>query len=162
MAIHRFKCSPELNQLIIQFAEKHKFDDSELLDLQFQEWRNSPAVQSVVDNEKNFLVRHHYETDIDVKIFKSIKYYYIKKFLKPEEKTEKKTRKHQLLPKDLKEKIQQDLEKRFVETPLFKPSVAFEEFDLSGYEIPRETIKKCYKNQYYQLKHKKYASKIDA
>ena len=162
MAIHRFKCSAELNQAIIQFSDVHKFDDSELLDTQFQTWLTSPAIQTIVENEKNYLSRHHYETDIEVKIFKSIKYYYIKKLLKPEEKSEKKPRKHNLLPKELKTAIQVDLEKRFAETPLFKPSDSFMLFDRTGYDLPESTIKKCYKNQYYQLKHKKYAPNVDA
>lgn len=162
MAIHRFKCSVELNQAIIQFSNMHKFDDSDLLDIQFKEWRNSPAIHSIVESEKNFLSRHHYETDIDVKIFKSIKYYYIKKFLKPEVVKEKKARNHQLVPKELKEAIQADLEKRFTESSTFKPSDTFERFDISGYSIPPESIKKCYKNQYYQMKQKKYAPTLDA
>ena len=155
MAIHRFNCSTEMNQAIIQFAEKHKFDDNDLLDTQFQEWLNSPTIIAIVENEKNYLSRHNYETDIEVKIFKSIKYYYI-------EKPEKKPRKHNLLPKELKSAIQADLEKRFEDTPLFKPSDSFALFDRSAYDLPEETVKKCYKNQYYQMKHKKYASSVDA
>ena len=151
-----------MNQAIIQFAEMHKFDDNALLEIQFQTWLNTPSLQSILENEKNYLARYHYETDIEVKIFKSIKYYYIKKFLKPEEKPEKKPRKHQLLPKELKVAIQADLEKRFKETPLFKPSESFVLFDYSGYDLPETTVKKCYKNQYYQMKHKKYASNVDA
>ena len=162
MAIHRFKCSTELNQAIIHFSNMHKFDDSDLLDVQFKEWLNSPTIHSIVENEKNFLSRHHYETDIEVKIFKSIKYYYIKKFLKPEVVKEKKSRNHQLVPKELKEAIQADLEKRFVASPTFKPSDTFVLFDVSAYSIPLESIKKCYKNQYYQMKQKKYAPTVDA
>ncbi len=164
MAIHRFKCSPQLNQAIIHFSEMHKFDDSELLDTQFQTWLNSPAIQTIVEEEKNFLSRHQYETDIEVKIFKSIKYYYIKKFLKPgtETKETETKRKHVTLPKELKIAIQADLEKRFTETPLFKPSETFALFDISAYDIPEMTLKKCYKNQYYQMKHKKYVSSVDA
>lgn len=162
MAIHRFKCSTDMNQEIIRFAELHKYDDNDLLDIQFQTWLQSPTIQTIVENEKNYLSRHHYETNIEVKIFKSIKYYYIKKFLKPEETTEKKPRNHQFLPKELKAAIQADLEKWFTETPLFKPSDSFAVFDRSGYDFPESTIKKCYKNQYYQLKHKKYAPNVDA
>ena len=162
MAIHRFKCSLELNQAIIHFSNMHKFDDSELLDVQFKEWMNSPTIHAIVETEKNFLTRHQYETDIEVKIFKSIKYYYIKKFLKPEVVKEKRPRNHQLVPKELKEAIQADLEKRFTESPTFKPSDTFEKFDVSAYSIPPEAIKKCYKNQYYQMKQKKYASTVDA
>jgi len=170
MAIHRFKCSKELNAAIIQFSDKHKFDDGELLEVQFAKWLESPSIQTIVENEKSFLLRHHYETDIEVKIFKSIKYYYIKKFLKPEEKTttltetEKRHRPHVLLPTELKEAIQADLKKHFLETPHFKPSDTFATFtfDSSDYSFPEEVVKKCYKNQYYQMKHKKYVSTVDA
>jgi hypothetical protein len=162
MAIHRFKCSTELNQAIIHFAEMHKFDDNDLLDIQFLEWMNSPKIQVIVENEKSFLTRHHYETDIDIKIFKSIKYYYIKKFQKPEVVKEKRPRQHQVLSKELKEAIQADLEKHFTETPSFKPSDTFPLFDHSAYTDPEALIKKCYKNQYYQMKQKKYAPTVDA
>jgi hypothetical protein len=164
MAIHRFKCSKELNEAIIQFSDKHKFDDGELLEVQFAQWMETLAIKAIVENEKNYLARHNYETDIDVKIFKSIKYYYIKKFLKPEEKleTEKKQRQHVLLPTELKEAIQADLKKHFLESPLFKPSDTFASFDISAYDFPAAVIKKCYKNQYYQMKHKKYVSSVDA
>ncbi len=162
MAIHRFKCSAELNDAIIQFAQKHKFDDSENLDAQFTEWMSSPTIEAIVENEKAFLTRHHYETDISVKIFKSIKYYYIKKFTKPEEKKEAVARKHHMLPKALKTAIQEDLEKRFAESPTFKPSDTFLLFDTTGYDFPVHTLKKCYKNQYYQLKYKKYAATVNA
>lgn len=162
MAIHRFKCSAELNDAIIQFAQKHKYDEGELLDTQFMEWMSTPTIEAIVENEKAFLERHQYETDISVKIFKSIKYYYIKKFAKPEEKKEPAPRKHHLLPKALKTAIQEDLEKRFAETPSFKPSDTFLLFDSTGYDFPVQTLKKCYKNQYYQLKYKKYAATVNA
>jgi len=162
MAIHRFKCSKELNEAIIQFSDKHKFDDGELLEVQFSKWLESPVIQSIVENEKCYLLRHQYETDIEVKIFKSIKYYYIKKFLKPEEKKEKRPRQHIVLPTELKEAIQTDLKKHFQESPLFKPSDTFASFDASDYDFPEAVIKKCYKNQYYQMKHKKYVSSVDA
>jgi hypothetical protein len=162
MAIHRFKCSKELNEAIIHFSEKHKFDDGELLEIQFAQWLESPSIKAIVDNEKNYLLRHQYETDIEVKIFKSIKYYYIKKFLKPEEKKEKKPRQHILLPTELKEAIQADLNKHFMESPLFKPSDTFASFDRSAYSLSETVVKKCYKNQYYQMKHKKYVPNVDA
>lgn len=161
MAIHRFKCSSGLNQAIINFSEKHKFDDGDNLEVQFKEWMNTLAISEIVDNEKAFLLRHHYETDIEVKIFKSIKYYYIKKFLKPEEEKEKKPRKHKSVPPELKLAIQADLEKRFLESPTFKPSEAFATFDGSNYDVPQDTVKKCYKNQYYQMKHKKYVATVE-
>jgi hypothetical protein len=162
MAIHRFKCSKELNEAIIQFSEKHKFDDGDLLETQFAQWLDTPSIKAIVEDEKNYLLRHQYETDIEVKIFKSIKYYYIKKFLKPEEKKEKKPRQHILLPTELKEAIQADLKKHFLESPQFKPSDTSASFDVSTYSFSEDVIKKCYKNQYYQMKHKKYVATVDA
>jgi len=162
MMIHRFKCSSELNDKIMEFSEIHKYDDKDTLIQKFSDWIDTPEMKNILEKESNFLQRFDYDTPINVKIFKSIKYYYIKKFLKPEEKTEKKPRNHQFLPKELKIAIQADLEKWFTESPLFKPSDSFAVFDRSGYDFPESTIKKCYKNQYYQLKHKKYASNVDA
>ena len=165
MSIHRFKCSKELNDEIIQFAQIHKFDTKETLTEQWETWMKTDKIVEIVENEKSYLQRHHYNSEIDVKIFKSIKYYYIKKFLKPEKKekdTEKKPRQHLLLPTELKEAIQADLNKHFLETPLFKPSDTFASFDISAYNFPEGVIKKCYKNQYYQMKHKKYAPTVDA
>jgi hypothetical protein len=48
----------------------------------------------------------------------------------------------------------------FLRDPTFKPSRLF---DLADYpdDIPEAALKKAFNNQYYQMKHKKYALTID-
>jgi hypothetical protein len=36
--IHRFKCSSELNDKIMEFSDIHKFDDKDTLIQKFNEW----------------------------------------------------------------------------------------------------------------------------
>ncbi len=169
MSIHRFKCSKELNDEIIHFAQIHKFDTNETLEEQWNTWMKSEKMMEIVENEKSYLQRNHYPSQIDVKIFKSIKYYYIKKFLKPQEKNEEEhvPRLVMRLPVELKNKIQEDIIRNFEQDPAFKPSDTYEAFKLTLspetlQTVTESSIKKCYKNQYYQLKHKKYAATLNA
>jgi hypothetical protein len=163
MAIHRFKCSKELNDKIIQFSETHKFDTNDTLKEQVESWMKTDEMIDIIENEKTYLQRYDYSLNIDVKIFKSIKYYYIKKFLKSQEKKEYIPRIVTRLPIDIKHAIQADIIKNFEIDISFKPSETFETFKGSLNIIENESaIKKCYKNQYYQVKHKKYASTLNA
>ena len=125
MKIHRFKCSPELNQEIMNFSEIHKFDIDETLLEQFEGWLEQH--KDLVTREAEFLRRHEYEDPIETKIFKSIKYYYIKKFTKEPEKKKVKKKAQKIDPQMMQLKKNDD--------PL---------------------IKKSYKNQYYQMKNKLY------
>ncbi len=175
IAIHRFKCSKELNDAIIKFSQIHLHDENKTLKEQYDEWLKKEDIAQLVDDENNFLRRHNYDTSsINVKIFKSIKYYYIKKFMKEigkEQKTENKEIKEdneklnkrliKRLPIELKELIKTDLEKHFEESPKFKPADTYLLFKHNFKDISEETIRKCYKNQYYQMKHKKYADTLN-
>ena len=161
MMIHRFKCSSELNNKIMEFSDIHKFDDKDTLIQKFNEWMETKEMRDIIEKESNFLRRFDYDTPIDVKIFKSIKYYYIKKFLKPEPKKEVIERVVQRLPKELKESIQKDLEAHFQKDPGFRPALTFKDFDYDK-TISESTVKKCYNNQYYQIKHKKYDATLNA
>lgn len=166
MSIHRFKCSKELNDEIIQFAQIHKFDSNETLKEQYETWLKTDKMIEIIENEKSYLERNHYNTHIHVKIFKSIKYYYIKLFLQPEEKKVPVPRIVNRLPIELKNQIQNDIIKNFELDVSFKPSDTYEVFKQTlspeiQENISESAIKKCYKNQYYQLKHKKYASTLN-
>ncbi len=174
ITIHRFKCSKELNDEIIKFSQIHLNDETKTLKEQYEEWLKKEDIAQLVDNENNFLRRHNYDTSsINVKIFKSIKYYYIKKFMKDngkqqdteKEKTEDKEKLNKRLikrlPTELKQMIKEDLEKYFKESPKFKPADTYLLFKHSFKDISEETIRKCYKNQYYQMKHKKYADSLN-
>ena len=146
MKIHRFKCSPELNQEIMNFSEIHKFDIDETLDEHFKDWMEKH--KDLIEREEDFLKRHEYEDDIESKIFKSIKYYYIKKFTeKPENKQPKKKEIHKI-DADVMQAIKNDLIRNFEIDADFKPSITYELFKTSDDPL----IKKSYKNQYYQMK----------
>jgi len=149
MKIHRFKCSSELNQEIMNFSEIHKFDIDETLQEHFALWLEEN--KDLITRESEFLKRHEYDDPIETKIFKSIKYYYIKKFTRePEKKKEKK--KAEKIDPAIMQLIKTDLEQQFQTNPNFKPSETYEKFKRNDDPF----IKKSYKNQYYQMKNKIY------
>jgi hypothetical protein len=92
-----------------------------------------------------------------MKIFKSIKYYYIKKFLEDEPAKEKKEKKKPTyFPKEFLAKINADIEHNFQTNRSFKPADTYKLF-LENHDLPDSgSVKKCYKNIYYQIKNKKY------
>jgi len=157
MAIHRFKCSDELNKEIMEFADIHKFDSKENLIEQFDSWIKENLIVQLIQKEEEFLKTNSYDGDIHMKIFKSIKYYYIKKFLDQNEtEKEKKKRKPTYFPKDFLAKINADIDHNFQTNRSFKPADTYKIF-LENHDLQdSESIKKCYKNIYYQIKNKKY------
>jgi hypothetical protein len=149
MKIHRFKCSAELNQEIMNFSQIHKFDIDETLLEHFKSWCEEQA--DLITREEEYLKRHEYDDSIQTKIYKSIKYYYIKKFTREPEKKKEKRKATKLDPQIMQE-IKADLEHHFQTNPDFKPSETYEKFKKNDDPL----IKKSYKNQYYQIKNKLY------
>ena len=153
MAIHRFKCSNELNEKIMEFSNIHKYDLKDNLKEQFETWLTQN--KTLIDREKEILTEHEYDGDIHIKIFKSIKYYYIKKFLQEKQEKEERERKEKVRCALLKE-IKDDINENFQTNRAFKPSESYIAFlqkqDIQG----TDHIKKCYKNIYYQIKNKYY------
>ena len=80
MSIHRFKYnSLDLYEEIKYFSESsHKSDKKEHLIESFNEWKTKN--NKLIEKEKSYLLENKYDKDIEDKIFKSIKYYYIKKY----------------------------------------------------------------------------------
>jgi hypothetical protein len=156
MAIHRFKCSNELNKEIMQFSDTHKFDSKENLIEQFDSWIKEIHIAELIQKEENFLQTNSYDGDIHMKIFKSIKYYYIKKYIEPEEKEKKEKRKPTYFPKEFLKKIYDDIDYNFETNRLFKPADSYILFLEKNDLKDSSPIKKCYKNIYYQIKNKKY------
>ena len=157
MKIHRFKCSHQLNEEIMNFSEIHKFDTDEILLEQWKDWMET--IKELVEQESNFLERHDYEIPIETKIFKSIKYYYIKKFLKKNANTNTPVNVNKViikLPPDILKAIKEHLADNFETNPDFKPSETYEKFKTLTLFDDMPLIKKCYKNQYYQMKNKKH------
>jgi len=152
MSILRFKCQqPELSESLKYFANLHKYDDKETLQVYFTEWLEQN--KSYVDKERDYLYNHDYETNIEDKLYKSIKYYYIKKYLINEQKSPKRERSYIPIPKELIAEIQKDIESALNENPRFKPSHRFVEFKQNK-TFDEDRLKKAYKNQYYQIKTK--------
>jgi hypothetical protein len=159
MAIHRFKCSPLLNQHIQHFSQVHQYDEPEQLLAEFETWIHTEPVHTLMEQEQIYLSRHKYDLPIDVKIFKSIKYYYIKKG--PDAaKAPVAARQVTRLPKEVLSQIVKTLDEAFVKDPTFKPSKLFVPTDYPE-DIPQDVLKKAFNNQYYQMKHKKYGLTID-
>ena len=161
MAIHRFKCSPLLNQHIQAFSQIHQYDDPEQLLSQFEEWFQKEPIKSLAAQEQTYLSRHNYDLPIDVKIFKSIKYYYIKKE-KEKEDTVKDAPKRSVvrIPKEVLSQMVEILDRAFLADPTFKPSRLFDARDYPE-DLPSPMLKKAFNNQYYQMKHKKYGLTLD-
>jgi len=156
MAIHRFKCSEGLNKEIMEFSEIHKFDSKENLIEQFDSWVKENTISELIEKEKEFLCGNSYEGDIHMKIFKSIKYYYIKKFIEDQPKEKKVKKKPTYFPKDFLAKFYLDIESNFEINRTFKPSDTYLTFLEKNELTDSNSIKKCYKNIYYQIKNKKY------
>ena len=155
MSILRFKCHNEvLYQKIQDFSDMYKYESKKDVKEHFKEWTTKNS--SLIELETNFLERNYYSgEDIHKKIFKSIKYYFIPKYLSKPKKKEKKERNYHIVPKEIIQLIQQHLKREFENNKLFKPCETFETFkDIIEFDTFK--LKKCYKNQYYQLKKKIY------
>jgi hypothetical protein len=153
MAIHRFKFSTELNDKIQIFANLHMYDEN--FKESFNTWCETEEMSQLIENENEYLSRHNYTVDTKHKIYRSIKYYYVKKFTShdiPEQKIRNTPVK---VSKDIMDTIKTHLKEEFEKNPKFKPSETFDVFkELIKNDDP--LIKKCYKNQYYQIKNKMY------
>jgi len=104
-----------------------------------------------VNAEREYLNKHGYEEDIESKLYKSIKYYYIKKYSTDSPKPLPVVRSYVPLPKEIMDQIKTDINEAFADNPRFKPSVRFECFK-KDVEFDGDKLKKAYKNQYYQIK----------
>ncbi len=154
MTIHRFNFSIKLNEEIQQFANKHMYDNKEDFNESFKEWSNIPYINTLIENENEYLTRYKYSTDIKTKIYRSIKYYYVKKFCLDTDnnKQPKKREKINKIHPTIMANIKQHIIDNFNTNPYFKPSDTYKLFTTTEDPI----IKKCYKNQYYQIKNKMY------
>tara|TARA_Y100000389_G_scaffold185866_1_gene205671 strand:+ start:904 stop:1533 length:630 start_codon:yes stop_codon:yes gene_type:complete len=80
---YRFKIlNDELYQQMIYFSEKHRFLHKDDLKEEYEKWIESSQIASMIRCEEEFLKTNNYDltkTNIEKKIFKSIKYYHIKK-----------------------------------------------------------------------------------
>jgi len=159
MAIHRFKFSTELNDKIQIFANLHMYDET--FKETFDEWCETPEMSELIAREDAYLSRHNYRTNTKHKIYRSIKYYYVKKFASHNITNEHKQRsKPNKISKDIMDTIKRHLQEEFNKNAAFKPSETFDEFK-TIIKNDDPLIKKCYKNQYYQIKNKMYNVNVE-
>ena len=152
MTIHRFNFSENLNKEIQRFSNLHMYDTNEDFNDRFNEWIEQPSMNKLIQQENEYLERYNYTNDIKSKIYRSIKYYYIKKFSSNKNNETKQRIKINKISNIMIENIKEDLTKHFNTNPSFKPSETYKLFTTDTDPI----IKKCYKNQYYQIKNKMY------
>ena len=60
MAIHRFKCSKELNDAIIEFSQIHKFDLKDNLIEQFDGWIETNDIKELIKSLNKSVVNLPY------------------------------------------------------------------------------------------------------
>lgn len=85
MSIYRFKIQNEqLNEEMIDFACLHKYEDKIQLRDSFKLWLQQDNIKQLIESESTYLKRMDYnlkQTSLESKLFKSIKYYHIKKMI---------------------------------------------------------------------------------
>ncbi|MBI96431.1 hypothetical protein CL656_04730 [bacterium] len=86
---YRHKFSPEINTIIQDFSQVHLYDSKSILKEQYDGFWES-NIDSFM-REKNRLEMNGFQNDLKNAIFRSIKYYHIKKLKKSSENTEQQT-----------------------------------------------------------------------
>jgi len=162
MEIYRFNFSDEFKERLSEFATKHKDDDLDTFKDNFENWQTSNKYY--IENEEIRLNRFGFAGNIESKMFKSIRYYFMKRC---NEKEKKPKERKKYICKDnkflisIKTHIERGLKERL------KPSTAYNKFtEMYNDEIIRMKnmlvniydyeesdamikIKKIYKNKYF-------------
>lgn len=182
--IYRFKVKNALLfEEMKEFAYLHKFESKDVLKESFESWYISEDINRMIEEEESYLNRYSYNfgnNNMKNKIFKSIKYYFIKNILKSMnlessnntfENNTKETKKHTLKfsPK-LIEQVKTHLNSSIIKNN-FMPKKSYNEFIELYSEIIEEEknnlieifgeetitkhfdirMKKMFKNQYYVM-----------
>ena len=159
----RFKFSPTISEAIEEFTNKHKYDDTHDFRDAWDIWLKEN--ENIVDREKRYLTSLGWSGDIEVKMYKSARYYFKNKSSKKKE--VKKRRQYVTLDK----KFLADMDKHINEVAFkknMKPAHAYNNFtSLNEYSNKMDAqvdyfqsndwkevdilnkIKKTYKNRYF-------------
>ena len=159
--IYRFKIqNSELNDEMVSFSLYHLHETKEDLKESFQKWCQEEHIQSLILQEKKYLESLQYDLNknpIETKIFKSIKYYHMKKT--PNVKQETNSKHVFIYSKTFLDLVKSHISQYYCR---YSPSIAYNDF-VSTYEEMieiesknvenfKEKLKKMYKNQFYQFK----------
>jgi hypothetical protein len=167
MAIYRYNFTDEFKQSIKYFSTKHKDDSFVDFKIYFERWCDEYKTQ--IEDEYKILLRNGYEGDVMDKIFKSARYYFVKKSnsKKPEKKERKKyTCKNSKFLKLVKDHINNIKEDHMKPSEAYnnfaeKHGVIIEDFvkslisdDTYDKKAAKAKVKKIYKNKYFVLTRK--------
>ena len=174
--IYRFKITnPELTNEILSFSQYYAHHTKEELKEKFKEWCEEDNIKGLIEQEESILIRYQYDlkkNNIYNKIFKSIKYYYIKKIIneakiinvkKTKDKNSKKSKKKEIkFSKELINNIKTYIKENEKQKPsdclnvynkIYKKEIENEKKRLNiDEEYFEEKFKKMFKNLYFVLK----------
>ena len=159
MAVYRHKFGNTFQEKIEDFSGQHKYDDYKTLKEKFKEWVDEN--KSFIMVEERRMINNGYEGDIEDKIFKSSRYYFMKKSNEKKviQKRKKYTSKNDLLLDTIKMHIER--------TEITKPSESYDDFVTKQNELLNRVkeelinsgdynkkeaelkLKKIYKNKFY-------------
>jgi hypothetical protein len=72
--IYRFKFSKQLYDILIPFVNNNKYSDTNSFNDNWNTWLIQ--YKNIIDNENKLLLSNGYQGDINIKLYKSAKYYY--------------------------------------------------------------------------------------
>ena len=161
--IFRYKFSPNFVALLVDFASVHRYDDSLTFREAWSEWTECNSEN--VLRETNRLIMAGYKGDVEIKMFKSVRYYFKNRS------TSKKESKARRKYVNLNKKLLADMDAHIKNVAFcedFKPAHAYNNFissikycehlevernrlfdnDWQEYDVESK-IKKTYKNRYF-------------
>ena len=160
--VYRFKFTPEIMNLLHEFAQTHKYDEKEVYKEEWDKW--TKVNNEIIQKEENRLLDLGWNGKIKDKMFKSAKYYFRNKT--NIEKEPKKRKKYTRVTNDLRITIDRHIPQCIINND--KPSDGLNKFyeiynelieneysllKKIGFskEVVDEKIKKTYKNFYFQI-----------
>tara|TARA_Y100000816_G_scaffold244963_1_gene192772 strand:+ start:57 stop:551 length:495 start_codon:yes stop_codon:yes gene_type:complete len=144
MQVYRYKFSKSFQEKIEEFSGQHKYDDYKTLKEKFKEWVDENKLNIMEEERK--LRNNGYDGNIEDKIFKSSRYYFMKK--SNERKEVKKRKKYTSKNNKLLEEIKMHISK----TKFTKPSEAYDDFVTKYEELLNNVIKELISTNEYDKK----------
>ena len=159
--IYRFKFSKQIYDILIPFVNNNKYSDTDTFNDNWNTWLIQ--YKNIIDNENKLLISNGYQGDINIKLYKSAKYYYKNK-IASKNKSVKKRKKYLSIDIHLLNLIDKHINTFRIN---IKPHYAYTQFiDIYKNDINLERkklshilnniefnnkIKKTYKNRFYIL-----------
>jgi len=158
--VYRFTYSPSFQKELIAFSQTHRFDDLSTFKEAWTLWNQENRI--IFNLEKQALEQKGYKGDINIKMYKSVRYYYCNFQNKKSRKIHKKyvclsNNYHKAVDNHLQsiEKYKPEISyKLFLENLTYQKIIQQEEKYMENLGISKTDIsyklKKNYKNRYYK------------